>query len=85
VKSRGAKTVRQGEPATVDSDAEAVERGEFGLTGMFKSDTRYHNIDFCSLDVEETTGARWAKSKPQSYWGVKRSEISRTAGVIMLF
>jgi hypothetical protein len=22
----------------------------FGLTGMLKSDTRYHNIDFCSLD-----------------------------------
>ena len=57
----------------------------FGLTRMLKSDTRYHNIDFCSLDEEDTTGARWAKSKPQSYWEPKRSEMTRTAGVTVLF
>ena len=41
----------------------------FGLTGILESDMRYHNIAFCSLDEEETTRARWAKSKAESVWG----------------
>ena len=57
----------------------------FGFTGMLKSDTSYHNIGFCALDEEDTTGTRWAKSKPQSYWVPKRSEMTRTAGVTVLF
>jgi hypothetical protein len=36
---------------------------------MLESDKKYHSIAFCSLDEEETTGADWAKYKPQSFWG----------------
>ena len=56
----------------------------FGLVGMLEIDKRYPNIVFFSPDEQETTGARWAKSKPQSFWEQQRRKLSGIAGVTVL-
>ena len=71
----GDRSVRKQECAQARSKKEGppLWMVGFGLTGMLKGDTGHNIIGFCSLDEEDTTGATWAKSKPQSCWGPKWS------------